>query len=268
LGEPEIAYLLDQARELCAEAGTDAKAAAKLAKEHIKKHKDDFHAIKCGAGIDGAMFGRFISGDPEARVSAAVHVAHAFTVHAEAAETDYFTAVDELLTRDEGGSGHLGATELTSGLFYNYVVVDVPLLVSNLTGSKPEEWLQADKDIAGAVVKNFIHLMATVTPGAKLGSTAPYDHAGMVLAEYGERQPRTLANAFLDPVATGQPNLFGRTVQCLGDYVASMDAMYGNGETRLLACRDTQAAVPGAVRASVPELADKVAAAIAEAGRA
>ena len=42
-------------------------------------------------------------------------------------------AIDEL-AREEGeqGSGHINASELTSGLFYGYVVVDLSLLLSNL----------------------------------------------------------------------------------------------------------------------------------------
>ena len=49
----------------------------------------------------------------EIGMDAAIHVAHAFTVHAEHTETDYFAAVDDLLGgRDDEaqlGSGHIGA---------------------------------------------------------------------------------------------------------------------------------------------------------------
>lgn len=267
LGEPEIAYLLNEARKLCQEAGDDAKKAAALAKDYLKERKENFRAITCGAGVDGAMFGRFISGDPGARVSAAVHVAHAFTVHKETSETDYFTAVDDLLTGSEGGSGHLGAAELTSGLYYSYVVIDVPLLVSNLTGCKPEDWLTQDRTLAGKVVESFVHLMATVTPGAKLGSTAPYDYAALVLAEVGERQPRTLANAFLDPVRLDSPDLMGRTAKALAGYVAAVDAMYGPGENRWFACRLPEAQVPDAARTTLPGLAKELSQAVVTAGR-
>lgn len=264
LGRPEIAYLTDVARGICQEAGSDAKAAKKAAEKLVKEKdfKANFRALVCGAGLDAALFGRFISGDPAARVSAAVHVAHAFTVHAEASETDYFTAVDDLLTATEGGSGHLGATELTSGLFYTYVVVDVPLLVSNLTGAEATQWLEQDRALAGRVVRHLVHLIATVTPGAKLGSTAPYDHASLVLAELGERQPRTLGNAFLDPLRTTEPDLFGRTVEAMGKYLTEMDGMYGAHESRFLAKRSSLPTVPGATTVSLPELAERLDAAV------
>ncbi|MGE4554303.1 MAG: type I-E CRISPR-associated protein Cas7/Cse4/CasC, partial [Desulfovibrionaceae bacterium] len=113
-------------------------------------------------------------------------------------------------------------------------------------------------------VKHLIHLMATVSPGAKLGATAPYDHAGLVLAEAGERQPRTLANAFLDPVPL-RGDVFGATVHALAGYLEGMDGMYGAEEDRWIACRaatDDLAGFAGATRSSLPALADAVEAAI------
>lgn len=273
LGEPEVEFLIDRAKTLL-EAGkaaqADAKAIDKLIKGLLKNKeaKENFKALANGAGIDAAMFGRFVSGDPEARISAAVHVAHALTVHAETAETDYFTAVDDLTTASEGGSGHLGAAELTSGLFYTYAVVDVPQLVSNITGEPFENWQKADRSLAGRTVNHLIRLMATVSPGAKLGSTAPYDHAGLVLVEAGERQPRTLANAYLDPLSLSGGNLFGRAASALSDYLQSMDTMYEpeagmseSRETRWLACRIPTAGMPGFADCqglSLPKLAKAV----------
>jgi len=260
LGEPEIEFLRQQARRIADQAGGDAKEATKLAKGFLddKEVKAAFKALTYGAGVDAAMFGRFVSGDPEARVSAAVHVAHALTVHAECSETDYFTAVDDLLTATEGGSGHLGAAELTSGLYYNYIVVDLTLLVSNLTGAPASDWLNQDRTVAARLVRHLIHLVATVSPGAKLGATAPYDHAGLVLAEAGSRQPRTLANAFLDPIPLDGDGLFDRTAGALAGYVAAMDGMYGGHERRWLACRLPKLEIDGAARISLPGLAAEV----------
>lgn len=121
LGEPEIAFLLGEARKICLEADGDAKKAGGLAKDYLnpKKNKENFERFKVmGAGVDAAMFGRFMAGQPEARITNAVHVAHAMTVHPEAFETDYFSAVDDLTAEESAGSGHLGATELTSGLYF------------------------------------------------------------------------------------------------------------------------------------------------------
>ena len=118
-------------------------------------------------------------------------------MHPEESESDYFSVVDDLqLEDDDPGADHIGDMELTAGLFYGYVVVDVPGLVSNLTGCSTEDWQNADRELAGKVVEHLIHLIATVSPGAKLGSTAPYAYADLMLMEAGSRQPRSLANAF------------------------------------------------------------------------
>ena len=47
-------------------------------------------------GLVGALFGRMVTSDPAANIDAAIHVAHAFTVHQEESESDYFSVVDDL----------------------------------------------------------------------------------------------------------------------------------------------------------------------------
>ena len=111
----------------------------------------------------GALFGRMVTSDPAANIDAAIHVAHAFTVHREESESDYFSVVDDLQQDDEdAGAAHIGDMELTAGLFYGYVVVDVPGLVSNLEGCAASDWESADKTLAGKVVDHLVHLIATV----------------------------------------------------------------------------------------------------------
>jgi CRISPR system Cascade subunit CasC len=249
LGEPEIRFLLEKVREYI--------ALPDKPNDWWKTQREELTSLVYGAGVDAAMFGRFVSGEAAARVSSAVHVAHAFTVHAEASETDYFTATDDLQTL---GSGHINATELASGIFYCYVVIDVPQLVSNLCGLPANDWLKADREVAAAVVRNFTRLVCTVSPGAKLGSTAPYARAWLVLAEAGESQPRTLADAFLSPVpARGDMRL--AAARALADFVAGYDAMYGQETDRYLAClpQAEDIAVPGAQRLSLPDLAETLA---------
>lgn len=240
LGRPEVAYLLQVARDVCA-VRPDASKIQKAVSEQLGRNgKKNLAAMKLGAGLDAALFGRMVTSDHLARGDAAVHVAHAFTVHAESSESDYFSAVDELATareEDGQGSGHIGTTELTSGLFYGYVVLDLPLLVSNLEGVDRRDWCTARRDVAGQVAERLARLVATVSPGAKLGSTAPHSYAHLVMAEVGSAQPRTLANAFLKPVTTttSQPDLVENAYRAMGQHVAELDHMYGSSFTRRLA---------------------------------
>ena len=235
IGEAEIAYLIENA--MAAAAMADAKAAMAAIEMLFKKEeKANLSAMLATkgvlhAGLEAALFGRMVTSDPDANTDAAIHVAHAFTVHAEEAETDYFTVVDDLETGS--GAGGIFDTEITAGLFYLYVVMDVPALLANLGG---------DAALAGKVVEHLTHLIATVSPGAKKGSTAPYAYADLVLAETGDRQPRSLANAFRD---AGKASVRNATER-LTEHLARLDGMYGAKETRRVAALDPNTAIPGA----------------------
>lgn len=234
LGEPEVAYLTQRALQAAAEA--TPKAAAAAIQAFWKDEKANLSAMlkargTLHAGLEAALFGRMVTSDPDANTDAAIHVAHAFTVHGEQSETDYFTVVDDLETGT--GAGGVFDTEINAGLFYAYVVVDVPKLVENLGGDRP---------LAAKVVQHLLHLVATVSPGAKKGSTAPYAWADLMLVETGNRQPRALANAFRKAV---RPTTEAATA-ALAAHLARLDAMYGMGETRRLAALDPGIEVPAA----------------------
>ncbi len=224
LGEPEIAFLTGLAAELAAE---DAGDSARKVDEYFKNrdNKANLKALVMGSGLDAAIFGRMVTSDLMARCDAAVHVAHSFTVHDEEAEPDYFSALDDLV-RAEGelGSGHINTSELTSGLFYSYVVIDLRQLVSNLSG---------DRELAAEVLQRLVHLIATVSPGAKRGATAPYACAELVLAEAGARQPRTLANAFMQAVERRDAKRLAAAA--IDEYLGRYDGMYGVHDDRRLA---------------------------------
>ena len=207
LGLPEVEYLQKKAAAICTDYPNDVEAAKGAATDLFHNRRGEGNnfaafrdAAKLPGGLEGALFGRMVTSDPGANIEAAVHVAHAFTVHAEESESDYFSVVDDLQRENEdAGAAHIGDMELTAGLFYGYVVVDVPGLVSNLEGCKAEEWLTEDRELAAQVIHNLLHLIATVSPGAKLGSTAPYGRARFMLVEAGSGQPYSLADAFRKP---------------------------------------------------------------------
>lgn len=157
--------------------------------------------------------------------------------------------VDDL-TREAGEPGTAGLfdTELTSGLYYSYIVVDLPTLRRNLLGGK--------ETLAATVVKHLVHLIATVSPGAKLGSTAPYGYAELMLVETGGRQPRSLANAFRKPV---EPTIEAATAA----HLERIDKAHGAAEQRQHLSIAGEA-LPGSTDpAGLDELADFAAAAAA-----
>ena len=243
-GDPELKWLSREAKRLAKEAGGNAKAAAAGAKNWKKEFHTNIKTMRDGAtlpaGLTSALFGRMVTSDTDANITAPVHVAHAFTVHAEEAESDYFTAVDDLSGEDPGADT-IQDTELTSGLFYGYVVIDIPGLLLNLGG---------DSALAGQVLHNLIYLVAEVSPGAKLGSTAPYGRASFVLLEAGDRQPRSLAEAYRTPCG---PHA-SQAVEALASHLASLDEAYATGEERrMMTLADIE--VREATRGSLADIA-------------
>lgn len=260
-GRPEADYFVGLIRE-CAESGEDPKA---LLEERMKEHKKNFRALLSAAGgddlmagIEGALFGRFVTSDILARTDASVHVAHAFTVHALDNEVDYFTVVDDLKEPGEdAGAAHAGDMELGAGLFYGYVVVDVPLLISNLSGCDPRNWREQPEAIGDArdVLAGLVQSIATVSPGAKLGATAPYARTDCALLETSDVQPRSLANAYLDRLRP-KGDVMQQAVDTLGGYLGQLDDMYGVEGSRFIASTRNTDSVPSARRAPLNQTVD------------
>ena len=245
LGEPELKWLEGQALQVAEQADGDAKKASKAAQAWRKDFRANIKSMRestsLPAGLVSALFGRMVTSDTDANIAAPVHVAHAFTVHEEEPENDYFTAVDDLAEEDPGADT-IQDTELTSGLFYGYVVVDLKGLLENLDG---------DAELAGQVLHNLLYLIAEVSPGAKLGSTAPYGRASLMLLEVGDRQPRSLSEAYRQAC---KPEM-AAAADALADKLAALDEVYATGEERRVLSVSGNADIPGAAHGSLADLA-------------
>lgn len=243
LGNPEIKWLKNQAEKIAEKAGNDPNLVEKIAKEWKGNYKDNIKIMReqttLHAGIESALFGRMVTSDPNANITAPVYVAHSFTIHSEETESDYFTAVDDL-SKDQSGADTIQETELTSGIFYGYTVVDIPSLLDNLSG---------DINLAGKVLFNLVYLIAEVSPGAKLGSTAPFSRATLMLLEAGDRQPRSLAEAYRKPC---QPQI-STAITSLKNHLINLDEAYSTEEERrIMSLEKTD--FPRAMHATLKEL--------------
>lgn len=237
LSEPETRWLTETALELAQLArgsGVALDNAKDLKKLVGRKENRAFWKVQekvlaaLPASLDVAFFGRFVTSDLLARVDSAVSVSHAITTHQELAETDYFTAVD-MLDTSSAGAGHLNDTELTSGVFYTYVVIDLEQLRRNLGPNANRA-----EDLAGRLIRT----MATVGPTAKRGSTAPFAHAELVLMERGDEQPRSLANAFRQAVPlprNGAGDVMQDSVRVLIHHREELTGMYGKAPMAIAA---------------------------------
>jgi CRISPR system Cascade subunit CasC len=258
MGIAEIDYLVKRCTELAQNSADEKTLKADILKA-MKDEKKNIEALKHGSGLESALFGRMVTSDILSSREASVSVAHAFTVHQAQVENDYFTVVDDLQKDGETGSAGIFDTELASGLYYGYVVIDVPQLVANLEGIAAQACFTAPaerRELAGRVVQHLLHLIATVSPGAKRGSTAPFDWAKLMLIEAGDWQPRSLAGAFHDALPLQDKNgetIRQRAVTRIADEISAMDAAYGAPLARRFLALDA-VEIAGAERANLGQL--------------
>ena len=137
--------------------------------------------------FDVALSGRMDASCPDRNVEAAMSVAHSLTTHSADIEVDWFTACDDLA---EQGSGHIGTTEFSSGVFYRYASINVDLLAKNV---------KATPDDVAPIVNTIIRCFAQVSPSAKQKVFAAHNQADFVMATQSN-QPLSLANAFRKPI--------------------------------------------------------------------
>ena len=203
--------------------GTEEHAAImslvdKLVKESSAPTEEDLKLLrKSKQAVDIAMFGRMLASSPAYNIEAAVQVAHAITIHKVAVEDDYFTAVDDLNKGDvDRGSAHIGEAGFGAGIFYLYICINRELLCENLGG---------DIALTSKALEALMHAMTKVSPTGKQNSFASRTYAAFALAEKGDQQPRSLAQAFLKPV-TGT-DMLERAVKELNKRVDNFDKVYG-----------------------------------------
>lgn len=120
-------------------------------------------------------------------------------------------------------------------------MVDVPQLVANLEGVNIKDCFSAPaekRELAAKVVHHLLHLIATVSPGAKRGSTAPFEWAKFMLVEVGDWQPRSLAGAYHTALSLRDGNIRERAFGKLANELQRLDDAYGATLERCF-CRST-----------------------------
>jgi CRISPR system Cascade subunit CasC len=189
-----------------------------LAQQNRSPTPDELELLrKEHKAADIALFGRMLADSPKFNKEAACQVAHAITVHKAAVEDDFFTAVDDLNAR---GSAYMGEQGFGAGLFYLYVCINRDLLKENLLG---------DDDLAKKAIHALAEAAAKVSPTGKQNSFASRACAYYILAEKGDRQPRSLSLAFMKPVSGG--DMLEEAVKALEAMRENIDKVYYEGKS-------------------------------------
>lgn len=208
-----LAFISPDERRLALELADRLAAGEKLDDKELKAQI----LRKADGAIDIAMFGRMLADEPEYNREAAVQVGHAITTHRAISEEDWFTAVDDLKTReDDAGAGHIGEHAFGSGVYYLYVCVNVDLLIENLEG---------DRALAARGLEALTRALATATPKGKQNSHAHHPRAAYILAEVGAQAPRDLTGAFFKAIS--DEDLLEGSIKSLEEMVKDLWDLYG-----------------------------------------
>ncbi|HBP25970.1 MAG TPA: type I-E CRISPR-associated protein Cas7/Cse4/CasC [Acholeplasmatales bacterium] len=151
---------------------------------------------KNGISLDMALFGRMVTSDAFEDVDAAMQVAHAIGTNRLMMESDYFTAVDDVISeKKDQGSAMIGDVDYNSSCYYIYASLDTDKLSENLKNNEN----------VGMLIKNaipaLIKTMAYTSPSGKQNSFAGHSLPSAILVECKEKKvPISYANAFEIPV--------------------------------------------------------------------
>ena len=230
IGKDEIAKLAgvaDQhwdelARENPAASAETGKARKKTSKSAITDEirGEVMRALDGGRAADLALFGRMLADLPAKNVDGAVQVAHAISTHAVEFEFDYYTAVDDLNTRDETGAGMIGTVEFNSATLYRYTNIDLTDLTRNLGD---------DRELAVKAALAYVRAFLLAIPSGKQSSFAAQNLPSAALAVVRGHGRWSLANAFVQPVPTRSADgLVAASIAGMVRHYGNLTRMYGD----------------------------------------
>ncbi len=151
--------------------------------------------------VDIALFGRMVTSDMFRDVEAAVQVAHAISTNRVVMESDYFVAMDDLVSGKNQGDSRAGMienTEFNSSCYYIYASIDTDILAENLKG------LEDVPQLVKKSVKAMLNAMAFTDPSGKQHAFAGHILPSFALVECKEKKiPVSYSNAFAETVYPG-----------------------------------------------------------------
>ena len=236
----------------------------KTVKDVQKLKAKDIQAAVPGADIrpvtlDIALFGRMVTSDAFRDVEASMQVAHAISTNKVSVESDYFTAMDDMLSGaslDEAGAAMIGDVDFNASCYYVYASVDTDALKENL------QYAPDPDEIVRKAIPALIRAMAFTDPSGKQNSFAGHVLPSVVMVECKEQKiPTSMVNAFVEPVGKGG-DLVGQSAKRLADEVDMTARNFGlKVKARLWFCVDKYNVAPESatrVCATFPELVETV----------
>ncbi|MBT1164307.1 type I-E CRISPR-associated protein Cas7/Cse4/CasC [Bifidobacterium felsineum] len=168
--------------------------------------------------IDVALFGRMVADSTDLNVDAAAQVAHAISVQAVDAESDFFTAVDDVKQdsddESDAGAAMIGQIEFNAATYYRYANVDANRLNDTL----------GDAVVTAKAVAAFVHAFITSMPKGKINTFAQGTLPDLVVVNIRDTQAVNLVGAFQKPV---EPDYVRHATEALVLREKEFDDSYG-----------------------------------------
>lgn len=182
-------------------AKNSLKEFKKLKLSNIFKNEKEFRDGLL-TSLDIALFGRMSTSSYMQSMDSALQVAHAISSHEVYQESDFFTAMDNMLDdKIDPGAGMMGDVDFNSCCYYEYVNVDLRKLNDNLKDKDEEEKKKAIKSLVVALM----NAIAFSHPSGKQNSFACFTLPGLIVVEVKDDAAitkTTFTDAFREPVQT------------------------------------------------------------------
>ena len=213
--------------------------------------------------LDIALFGRMVTSDAFRDVEASMQVAHAISTNKVSVESDFFTAMDDVLsssTLEDIGAGMLGDVDFNSSCYYVYVSLDTDALAENL------KYAENAEEIVRQAIPALLRAMAFTDPSGKQNSFAGHVLPSVVMVECKEKKiPTSMVNAFVEPVGKSG-DMVALSARKLADEVDMTARNFGlEVKQRLWFCVDKYDIKPETatkICATFPELVESVSASL------
>jgi len=174
-----------------------------FASEYVKAKNDTAakNAIKKLLGktpddaADIALFGRMVASDYTVKLEGAAMFSHALSTHKVDNEIDFFSAIDDMQSKEEVGAGMTGSLEFNSATYYRFAALNLDMLFDDdhLACLSPRE----RKDVVRAFVKATLQAVPVARRNSMNGNVSP-SYVLCVIREKGH--PIQLVNAFEEPI--------------------------------------------------------------------
>ena len=213
--------------------------------------------------LDIALFGRMVTSDAFADVEASMQVAHAISTNRVMMETDFFTAMDDLIDgKQEVGSAMMGDVDYNSSCYYIYASVDTNKLMENL------QYTENPEALVKKTIPALLRTMAYTNPSGKQNTFAGHSLPSAVLVECKDYPvPVSYANAFVQPVyGTHDISLIDGSVKRLVEFAEQTDRDFALPlKKRFLFCAGGKQKMANAKNCeNFPELVEDTAACFAD----